>query len=44
MRIGIINDMPLAVEAIRRALAQEPAHRIAWVAGDGAEGLSLIHI
>ncbi|MDQ7984270.1 chemotaxis response regulator protein-glutamate methylesterase [Pseudomonas sp. G34] len=40
MRIGIVNDMPLAVEAIRRALAQEPAHRIAWVAGDGAEGVA----
>ncbi len=40
MRIGIVNDMPLAVEAIRRALAQEPAHRIAWVAGNGAEGVA----
>jgi len=40
MRIGIVNDMPLAVEAIRRALSQEPAHRIAWVAGNGAEGVA----
>ena len=40
MRIGIVNDMPLAVEAIRRALAQEPAHRIAWVASDGAQGVA----
>lgn len=40
MRIGIVNDMPLAVEAIRRALAQEPAHRVVWVAGDGAEGVA----
>ena len=39
MRIGIVNDMPLAVEAIRRALALEPAHRIAWVASNGAEGV-----
>lgn len=40
MRIGIVNDMPLAVEAIRRVLAQEPAHRVVWVAGDGAEGVA----
>ncbi|WP_070888035.1 chemotaxis response regulator protein-glutamate methylesterase [Pseudomonas sp. D1-3] len=40
MKIGIVNDMPLAVEAIRRALAQEPAHRIAWVAGDGVEAVA----
>ncbi len=39
MRIGIVNDMPLAVEALRRALALEPAHRIAWVAGNGAEAV-----
>lgn len=40
MRIGIVNDMPLAIEAMRRALAQEPAHRIVWVAGNGAEGVA----
>lgn len=39
MRIGIVNDMPLAVEALRRALALEPAHRIAWVAGNGADAV-----
>lgn len=39
MRIGIVNDMPLAVEALRRALALEPAHRIAWVAANGAEAV-----
>lgn len=39
MRIGIVNDMPLAVEALRRALALEPEHRIVWVAGNGAEAL-----
>lgn len=41
MRIGIVNDMPLAVEALRRALALEPAHQIAWVAGNGAEAVEL---
>lgn len=39
MRIGIVNDMPLAVEALRRALALEPEHRIAWIAGNGAEAV-----
>jgi two-component system response regulator WspF len=41
VRIGIVNDMPLAVEALRRALALEPAHQIAWVAGNGAEAVEL---
>lgn len=41
MRIGIVNDMPLAVEALRRALALEPAHQIVWVAGNGAEAVEL---
>jgi len=36
MKIGIVNDMPLAVEALRRVLAQEPAHKVVWVAHDGA--------
>jgi two-component system response regulator WspF len=31
--------MPLAVEALRRALALEPAHQIAWIAGNGAEAV-----
>ncbi len=39
MRIGIVNDMPLAVEALRRALALEPAHQIAWIACNGAEAV-----
>ncbi len=39
MRIGIANDMPLAVEALRRVLSQEPAHQIVWVAANGAEAV-----
>ncbi|MCU9946007.1 chemotaxis response regulator protein-glutamate methylesterase [Pseudomonas sp. PDM13] len=39
MRIGIANDMPLAVEALRRALAREPAHQIVWIAGNGVEAV-----
>lgn len=41
MRIGIVNDLPMAVEALRRALAFEPAHQIAWVASNGAEAVEL---
>ncbi|WP_370599917.1 chemotaxis response regulator protein-glutamate methylesterase [Pseudomonas nitroreducens] len=41
MRIGIVNDMPLAVEAMRRALAFEPAHRVIWVASNGAEAIEM---
>ncbi|WP_223812522.1 hypothetical protein, partial [Pseudomonas savastanoi] len=26
MKIAIVNDMPMAIEALRRALAFEPAH------------------
>jgi two-component system response regulator WspF len=39
VNIGIVNDLPLAVEAIRRAIALRPDHRVLWVAGDGAEAL-----
>ncbi|MGE8150813.1 chemotaxis response regulator protein-glutamate methylesterase [Pseudomonas vancouverensis] len=41
MRIAIVNDMPMAVEALRRALAFEPAHEVIWVAGNGAEAVRL---
>lgn len=39
MKIAIVNDMPMAVEALRRALAFEPLHQIVWVAGNGAEAV-----
>ncbi|WP_213876983.1 chemotaxis response regulator protein-glutamate methylesterase [Pseudomonas sp. dw_358] len=39
MKIAIVNDMPLAVEALRRAIAFEPAHQIIWVAQDGAQAV-----
>jgi chemotaxis response regulator CheB len=41
MRIGIVNDLPLAVEALKRALALKPAHTVAWVARNGAEAVEL---
>ncbi|MFJ4346962.1 chemotaxis response regulator protein-glutamate methylesterase [Pseudomonas sp. NPDC089401] len=39
MKIAIVNDMPMAVEALRRALAFEPAHQVIWVAGNGADAV-----
>ncbi|WP_017904997.1 chemotaxis response regulator protein-glutamate methylesterase [Pseudomonas asplenii] len=41
MRIAIVNDMPMAVEALRRALAFEPAHQVIWVANNGADAVKL---
>ncbi len=41
MRIGIVNDMPLAVEVLQRAVAVDSAHRTVWVARDGAEAVEL---
>src|SRR5690349_16640400 len=41
MRIAIVNDLPLAVEAIRRVLSPASGHEVAWVARDGAEAVDL---
>ncbi|VVP38428.1 chemotaxis response regulator protein-glutamate methylesterase [Pseudomonas fluorescens] len=41
MKIAIVNDMPMAVEALRRAVAFEPAHQVVWVAYNGAEAVRL---
>ncbi|MBT2334379.1 chemotaxis response regulator protein-glutamate methylesterase [Variovorax paradoxus] len=39
MKIAIVNDMPLAVEALRRVLALRPEHHVVWVAEDGARAV-----
>jgi two-component system response regulator WspF len=41
MRIAIVNDMLLAVEAMRRAVVSSGEHRVAWVARDGEEAVQL---
>ncbi|KVM60923.1 chemotaxis response regulator protein-glutamate methylesterase [Burkholderia ubonensis] len=41
MNIGIVNDLPLAVEAMRRAIALRPEHRVLWVATDGAQAVEM---
>ncbi|MBN3757032.1 chemotaxis response regulator protein-glutamate methylesterase [Paraburkholderia sp. Tr-20389] len=39
MTIGIANDLPLAVEALRRVIALRPEHRVLWVAANGEEAV-----
>ena len=41
MKIGIVDDLSMAVEAMRRALALRPQHQIAWRASNGAEAVEL---
>jgi two-component system, chemotaxis family, response regulator WspF len=39
MKIGIVNDLAIAAEALRRALASRPEHQIIWVACNGLEAV-----
>ena len=39
MRIAIVNDSNIAIEALRRVLANSSAHKIAWVAYNGVEAV-----
>ena len=39
MRIAIVNDLLIAVEAMRRVVASAPAHQVAWIARDGREAV-----
>ncbi|GAB5562363.1 MAG: Wsp signal transduction system protein-glutamate methylesterase WspF [Synoicihabitans sp.] len=39
MRIAIVNDMPLAVMALKRALSVGSNYEVAWVAKDGVEAV-----
>ncbi len=39
MRIALVNDLGLAVEALRRVVQSVPAYEIAWVARDGREAV-----
>jgi two-component system, chemotaxis family, response regulator WspF len=40
MRIAIVNDLVIAIEALRRVLLLAPEHQIAWVAKDGVEAIA----
>ncbi len=39
MRIAIVNDLAMAVEVLRRVVVSDAAHRVAWIAVDGAEAV-----
>ncbi len=41
MRIGIVNDSPMAAEVLRRLIRTSETHQIAWIARDGAEAVKL---
>jgi two-component system response regulator WspF len=41
MRIAIVNDVLLAVEAMRQVVDRTREHQLAWVARDGAEAVEL---
>ncbi len=40
MRIAIVNDMFIAIEALRRVLLTIADHQIVWIAKDGAEAVA----
>ncbi len=39
MRIAIVNDLLLAVEALRRVVSSVPGYQVSWIARDGAEAV-----
>ncbi|TPL99677.1 chemotaxis response regulator protein-glutamate methylesterase [Mesorhizobium sp. B2-3-10] len=39
MRIGIVNDMPMAVELLRRLVVSTREHQVAWMATNGREAV-----
>jgi chemotaxis response regulator CheB len=41
MKIGIVNDLPMAAEGLRRVLALAPEHQVIWIAKDGQEAVDL---
>ncbi|MBI1303842.1 MAG: chemotaxis-specific protein-glutamate methyltransferase CheB [Phycisphaera sp.] len=40
MRVAIVNDLAVACEALRRALATDPSLSVAWIARDGVEAVA----
>ena len=41
MRVGIVNDLRLAVRALRQLVESEPENEVAWVAEDGVQAVEL---
>jgi len=43
MRIGIVNDVSMARETLRRVVEAVPENRVCWMACDGDEAVALAH-
>lgn len=41
IRVAIVNDLPMAVAALRRVLDAAPGIEVAWTAADGAEAVDM---
>jgi len=41
VKIGIVNDSSIALEALRRVLALRPDHAVIWAARDGAQAVAM---
>lgn len=39
MRVGIVNDLPMAVELLRRLVSSSGEHKVAWIAMNGREAV-----
>ena len=39
MRIGLVNDLPMAVELLRRVVVSTAEHEVAWIAMNGREAV-----
>ena len=40
VRVGIVNDMKLAAEVLRKIVVADPALEVSWIAKDGAEAIA----
>ena len=43
MRIALVNDVRIALEALRRIVAAIPSTQVAWVAADGEQAVARCH-
>jgi two-component system, chemotaxis family, response regulator WspF len=39
MRLGIVNDMPMIAEALRRTVTRNSTHEVEWIAHDGSAAI-----
>ncbi|RYE34382.1 MAG: chemotaxis response regulator protein-glutamate methylesterase [Hyphomicrobiales bacterium] len=39
MRVGLVNDLPMAVELLRRVIASSAEHQVVWIAMNGREAV-----